>query len=64
MLCLFTFCQDFDECGVQNGGCSDTCENTVGSFYCKCPRGRQLKSRLTCEGKEDNMVFGLLHNEI
>ena len=27
---------DTDECLVSNGKCSDTCINTIGSFYCSC----------------------------
>ena len=33
---------DVDECSVNNGGCQFECENTVGSFLCRCPRGYQL----------------------
>ena len=29
-------CADLDECSLENGGCSDVCVNTVGSFYCEC----------------------------
>lgn len=27
---------DINECGVDNGGCSEVCENTDGSFFCAC----------------------------
>ncbi|CAK8671827.1 unnamed protein product [Clavelina lepadiformis] len=30
-------CVDIDECAVNNGGCSDICTNTNGSFVCSCP---------------------------
>jgi len=33
---------DVDECSVNNGGCQYECENAVGSFVCRCPRGYQL----------------------
>ncbi len=33
---------DNDECSANNGGCSDNCVNTVGSFSCTCPTGYQL----------------------
>eukprot|EP00058_Branchiostoma_floridae_P006901 XP_002592389.1 hypothetical protein BRAFLDRAFT_67254 [Branchiostoma floridae] len=33
---LDLFCQDIDECSTLNGGCSQTCTNTVGSYDCSC----------------------------
>ena len=30
---LFT---DVDECSVDNGGCNETCNNSIGSFSCGC----------------------------
>ena len=30
---------DIDECLLNNGGCSDTCVNTVGGFECTCRPG-------------------------
>ena len=30
---------DINECAVNNGGCEDFCENTPGSFKCKCTKG-------------------------
>ncbi|KAL0119996.1 hypothetical protein PUN28_007986 [Cardiocondyla obscurior] len=29
-------CIDINECAVDNGGCSEVCENTDGSFFCAC----------------------------
>lgn len=29
-------CEDVNECTVDNAGCSDYCENTLGSFKCSC----------------------------
>lgn len=31
-----SLCLDINECGVDNGGCSEVCENTDGSFFCAC----------------------------
>ena len=43
---------DVDECATNNGGCAQTCTNTVGSFVCSCPSGYTLASNgLTCDGE-------------
>ncbi|XP_013406006.1 uncharacterized protein LOC106170605 [Lingula anatina] len=34
--------EDTDECLVNNGGCSQICVNTIGSFYCACRQGYSL----------------------
>ncbi|CAH1789692.1 unnamed protein product [Owenia fusiformis] len=40
---------DRDECHVNNGGCSDICTNTFGSFVCSCPPNGYVKADgLTC----------------
>ena len=42
---------DVNECINNNGGCSQNCTNTNGSFFCSCDKGYQLKSDgSTCEG--------------
>uniref|UniRef100_H2Y969 VWFA domain-containing protein n=1 Tax=Ciona savignyi TaxID=51511 RepID=H2Y969_CIOSA len=42
-------CYDVNECDTNNGGCSDTCVNTQGSFHCTCPENMILDSDLaTC----------------
>ena len=33
---------DVDECADGISGCSDICNNTVGSYICGCPIGYQL----------------------
>jgi MYXO-CTERM domain-containing protein len=35
-------CADIDECATSNGGCSQTCTNTVGSYACGCNAGYAL----------------------
>ena len=43
---------DVDECATNNGGCAQTCTNTVGSFVCSCQSGYTLASNgLTCDGE-------------
>ncbi len=40
---------DIDEC--LNGGCEQTCNNTVGSFFCDCEPGYNLVNASACVGK-------------
>ena len=35
---------DINECSTNNGGCSQVCTNTVGSFVCTCNTGYELVS--------------------
>ena len=42
---------DIDECNNNNGGCSHTCFNTPGSFFCDCNDGYSLdNNEMTCSG--------------
>ena len=42
---------DYDECAGSNGGCSQNCSNTVGSFFCSCGGGYILDDDMTsCNG--------------
>ncbi|XP_051886847.1 fibrillin-2-like isoform X42 [Pristis pectinata] len=43
-------CRDVDECLRDNGGCSQRCVNTAGSYQCDCHPGYALQpeSRTTC----------------
>lgn len=41
------------ECGINNGGCEQLCENTVGSFTCQCNTGYTLDSnQQNCSGND------------
>ena len=44
---------DVDECSMDNGGCNDTCENTIGSFICLCTDDGYIvgSDGLSCEGE-------------
>ena len=43
--------KDIDECASDNGGCSQTCTNTEGSFECSCGTGYSLAiDGLDCNG--------------
>ena len=43
---------DTNECASANGGCSQICKNTPGSYYCECYPGYNLGSDShTCNGE-------------
>ena len=42
---------DINECDILNGGCSDYCNNTNGSYYCSCPVGYELVDQELCNGE-------------
>ncbi|XP_074028257.1 uncharacterized protein [Leptinotarsa decemlineata] len=37
-------CIDVDECNPDTNPCSDICENTLGSYICKCSKGFKLST--------------------
>ena len=44
---------DINECQTDNGGCTQTCSNTDGSYQCSCDKGYELtEDRHTCIGKK------------
>nr|XP_039270654.1 uncharacterized protein LOC120345319 isoform X2 [Styela clava] len=55
----FEICRDTDECLNANGGCSDGCVNTAGSYYCTCPEGLFLQADArTCGAGFEGQVTG------
>ena len=47
------------ECGFNNGGCSQKCSNSSGSFVCSCREGFVLLSDgFSCQGKIINLHVG------
>ena len=54
-----TIILDVDECLTGNGGCSDICTNTIGSFECSCEADRVLDiDQKTCVDNTDSRTGG------
>ena len=58
-----TDCIDINECEIDNGGCEQNCENTIGSFRCSCNTGYVLHNITQCDVNECQDV-GLMCNGI
>ena len=49
---MFVHVTDHDECLLGHHGCQQKCNNFLGSFYCSCNSGYELKKdNKTCSGK-------------
>ena len=45
---------DLNECQINNGGCNQTCNNTLGSFECSCGIGYALApDNFGCNSKSE-----------
>ena len=57
---LTSYNTDKIECDFENGGCEETCINTVGSYYCHCdvPNTLAVDNR-TCTGKGSKTYIGI-----
>ena len=52
---------DIDECKLNNGGCKQICENTPGSFQCKCNKGYTLDTDgKACKGNGTKLISKFL----
>ena len=52
------FITDVNECDINNGGCEQICNNTIGSFNCSCEMGYELDSSgLNCSGMLTNLCL-------
>ena len=51
---------DVNECLSGNGGCTQNCSNTAGSYQCYCDEGYELSSDdHTCVGKMSPIAFSI-----
>ena len=58
---LFT---DINECATNNGGCSQVCLNTEGSYSCDCYPGYELGfNNHTCNGRCTTFTKVLIYND-
>ena len=50
---------DDNECAMEdNGGCSQNCTNTLGSYRCSCYEGYSLNiDGVSCSGKQINISY-------
>ena len=57
---LTSYNTDKIECDFENGGCEETCINTVGSYYCHCdvPNKLAVDDR-SCVGKGSKTYIGI-----
>ena len=53
----YVFFTDIDECSVNNGGCNQTCTNSIGSYQCSCSSGFTLnQDGHSCDSKSSTIV--------
>jgi hypothetical protein len=51
-LIFLTFTTDIDECKVLKNPCKEgTCENVIGDYKCRCPRGKYGDGKTGCEAR-------------
>ena len=54
----YYYCADIDECATDQANCSQSCNNTIGSYQCSCNEGYVLDSdKHTCYGNGYNNII-------
>ena len=50
---------DINECEIKDGGCSNICINTAGSFHCACMDGYNIAEddQYKCIGKQKYGIY-------
>jgi len=57
-LIFLTFTTDIDECKVLKNPCKEgTCENVIGDYKCRCPRGKYGDGKTGCNGPGINTII-------
>ena len=49
--CVCIHISDIDECQIETGGCTQICNNTVGSYHCECWDGYEMGNDSICIGE-------------
>ena len=56
---------DIDECAIGTSGCSQLCNNTIGSYVCLCNPGYQLSSdNKACIGEHLLKALKAIHENL
>ena len=50
MWCIIFVVSDIDECSTANGGCNQTCTNSIGNYTCSCGTGYTQDGFHGCAG--------------
>jgi len=62
-LCMTNNCcydSDINECETDNGGCTQICDNTKGSYDCSCDKEYELtEDKHSCTGEQNLTCLGL-----
>lgn len=63
---IFRFSVDIDECRERRSGCSQECENTIGSYVCRCSKGYEMMPNgRYCRGRnEQNILLDIMLHAI
>lgn len=58
ILDILPFSSEIDECNERRSGCSQICQNTPGSFVCRCRKGfAMMPNKRTCRGKTSQIML-------
>ena len=56
-------CADVNECNVDNGACTQTCNNLPGTYACDCIAGFELeRDGKTCTGNIHEFMHARIHS--
>ena len=60
---VFTLHLEINECVLGTSGCTQICNNTIGSYICSCNTGYNLGvDNHTCDGKDQANFAMICHD--